>query len=280
MPSGYGLDLAGGHVDVFKFEQLAGEAARRRRAGDLGGASRLATHAMTLVRGAVSADMPDVPFVRAARASLERAVLETEVLRLAAGNDLGLSADVLPAAEALASRQSGRDRRNAADASARWGRQAVRCSRRVCADAYASDRRARPRAWRAASDSSDCHTEGRLLERGGRSRSRPAWPPAASTDTIAWPGPRGRRTRGSASRPARADHHDDRSGWRREDASRPGAGVARHRLTRGGMGSVGTASRLPSWCSQHSQRHSASMPPARVTWCRASHGWSEGGISC
>ena len=89
---------------MVRFQQLASEAARRSRAGDLAGSSRLAAQAKALERGAVLADLPDVPFVRASRASLERAVLEAEVLRLTVGNDLGLSTGVLPDAEALASR--------------------------------------------------------------------------------------------------------------------------------------------------------------------------------
>ena len=104
-PSGYDLNLAGGYIDVIRFQQLADEAARRTRAGDLGGSHRLATQATSLVRGGLFADMPDVPFVRVARASLERTVLETEVLRLTVGNDVGRSAEVLPEAEELAARQ-------------------------------------------------------------------------------------------------------------------------------------------------------------------------------
>ncbi len=184
--SGYDLNLEGGYLDAERFETLAHEATRRRRAGDLGGSSRLLTQASALVRGEVLADLPDVPLVRGSRLSLERAVVETEVLRLAVGNDLGLSADLLPAAEELALRHP-LDEAVAA--------QLVRALAGVGRPSDALEVYALMRA-RLAEElgvepdeqlqvSPSCGTKGGLADRCG-SRSRPALHPAASTDTNAW----------------------------------------------------------------------------------------------
>ena len=171
-PSGYSLNLAVDGVDAVRFQQLASEAARRRRAGDLAGSSRLAAQAKALERGTVLADMPDVPFVRTSRASLERAVLEVDVLRLTVGNDLGLSADVLTDAEALAAEaSSGRGRSGPVDPRARGCWKAVGCARGVRVDAGPSGGAARPRAGGAAPICPGCGAAGRLGGRGGGRRT-------------------------------------------------------------------------------------------------------------
>jgi ABC-type transport system substrate-binding protein/DNA-binding SARP family transcriptional activator len=109
-PSAYVLQAAGEHIDLRRFERLAGEGRRALAGGAPGRAAAVLREALALWRGAPLADVGDEPFAQAEIARLEE--LRAGVLEDRIEADLALSrhADVVSELETLISAYPLRER--------------------------------------------------------------------------------------------------------------------------------------------------------------------------
>lgn len=109
-PGAYVLRATSEHIDVGRFERLAGEGRRALAGGAPGRAAAVVREALTLWRGSPLADVSDEPFAQAEIARLEE--LRSGVLenRIEADLALGRHGDLIGELEALTAARPLRER--------------------------------------------------------------------------------------------------------------------------------------------------------------------------
>jgi YVTN family beta-propeller protein len=100
-PPGYILNIEPGHVDAFRFEQLARDGTAAAGRGDDAEASAHLRTALALWRGQALADVADTPFARSAATRLNDQHLLAEERRIESDLKLGRAQDLVPELEAL-----------------------------------------------------------------------------------------------------------------------------------------------------------------------------------
>jgi len=103
-PGGYRLDIAGGEVDVWRFDELAQAGHRARQEGDFAGVSRNFAAALASWRGPALVDVQQGPHLRVATTRLEEARLNVLDCRIEADLRLGRHHELLGELAALVAR--------------------------------------------------------------------------------------------------------------------------------------------------------------------------------